>query len=793
MKNYLRKYLLPFILFAGFAILYYSFSFSEFKKFSLQNMDYFFGADIYRVASFNSSARDFLIHPFYIIFIRPLFILLQSFNILHPWYLLISGVAALCVSVFWMILSYSISNRVTVLLFTLLFGVSFTQFFNVTVVETFVFFQLSLLLLCLYFFKSYKNNTYNYFSMAIIGVLSIAFNFFGILHFASMLFLFHWSFGKKNKSNGFKFHFLLVKTICTFAIISSALYFLHRSIYIQDVSNISSYYINDVTNFSFLKTEFNYFYSYLNNLLSSLVLIDFTPGKTVAVQQYFWIFPVITFMVLSWLGFRLFRLWKENDIFFLSLSILLFANLIFFYFYGSSNQGSFLILYASSFFFLLMILIAKFFNDINNRVLNKIFTVLLALSIPIVFSLNKSSNTQLMNLFFLLNPNHIHPKLNSSKLFPQLMKAKKENILDVVMVDDLKNKPKYFYFGLGKREKFIFKENKLISFFKGDIFKDFGNKTTAVILPEDFTVKIYDEYLELIAQIIEDEKNVRIETFKNENSETNILPNTEIAMSFPNFENYEYSHIMTVLMHEVLFTYNAKMEVFTPSLEIYRDKPWHRDLMIQAMVLKKVGNLELLKKYILNLRDPYNRYRPVNEPDNLGNVLYLISLYSDKNHPLVKSIIKEAGRITDKNKCISGYVDYRIKDQYPTQLLIYGLKQLGLFELANFYNINCPYKEYENILWFTNDKKELDIPSKNNPLKNLNFLESNRFSTINDVNPFPYLQVAASHRLVNRGEIGARPLILNNTYPLSWGDGVYLHAWHAAELFLYLEKFKLKQ
>jgi hypothetical protein len=78
-----------------------------------------------------------------------------------------------------------------------------------------------------------------------------------------------------------------------------------------------------------------------------------------------------------------------------------------------------------------------------------------------------------------------------------------------------------------------------------------------------------------------------------------------------------------------------------PNLMVYT-KPWYRDGAMIAMVLKQTGNLDLIKGWMLDLREPHDRNNGgETKADNLGQARFLISLASDKNHRLVPVIGRE--------------------------------------------------------------------------------------------------------------------------------------------------------
>ena len=101
----------------------------------------------------------------------------------------------------------------------------------------------------------------------------------------------------------------------------------------------------------------------------------------------------------------------------------------------------------------------------------------------------------------------------------------------------------------------------------------------------------------------------------------------------PSFAGQQHANILRVLHQEILINIVDGRPV--PNFLVY-SRPWYRDSALMAMVLARTGNLGLIKDWILQLREPYDRNNAgEREADNPGEVLYLISLVSDRSHPLV--------------------------------------------------------------------------------------------------------------------------------------------------------------
>jgi hypothetical protein len=209
-------------------------------------------------------------------------------------------------------------------------------------------------------------------------------------------------------------------------------------------------------------------------------------------------------------------------------------------------------------------------------------------------------------------------------------------------------------------------------------------------------------------------------------------------------------------------------------------KPWYRDGAMMALAFRETGNLDVIRDWILGLREPFDRNNAgMTEPDNLGQALFLVSLVSDKHHPLVPKVLAEAPRF-QRNKHIAGKSDFAEHPVYQTKWLKFGLRALGL---PDEYVIPRVTDGYSALFWM--DYRDVYVPGKD---------AANRAA-------YPYLGWACDHF-----HGGKNSPISNRDYPLTWEqrasqanyqalaalDPVYVaqklatpHTWHAAEVFLY--------
>jgi hypothetical protein len=339
---------------------------------------------------------------------------------------------------------------------------------------------------------------------------------------------------------------------------------------------------------------------------------------------------------------------------------------------------------------------------------------------------------------------------------------------------------KFFLFGMGNRTKFVYRDGMLMNASSGEIIKSWSVKDD-MILPASYMVWMADSIGE-ITIISENETGVWVET----STGKELIPGTNGKISLPDFRDNEYAQILRVLHHEILI--NIVDSKPLPNYLVYSN-PWRRDAAMMAFCLEKTGNLTLIKDWILSIDSPYDRNNAgETEADNLGQTLYLLSLFSDSNHPVVGQILEEVKKfeIHEKNGIhIRGRSDFHETPVYQTKWLKYGLSKLGL---PDIYSVPFLDDDYATLFWW--DYKESYFMGTNDA--------HDKWKT----NNYPYIGWAADHfHGLKRGPIS------NRDYPLTWEieasqadysgmeiiDSVYVHrkisvphTWHTAEVFLYL-------
>lgn len=336
---------------------------------------------------------------------------------------------------------------------------------------------------------------------------------------------------------------------------------------------------------------------------------------------------------------------------------------------------------------------------------------------------------------------------------------------------------RFFLFGMGDRRKLFYRDGALRDARTGELLHQWAVKRERIV-PPAYTVALETTDGKAVT-IVEDEAGVWLTEGK-----TRRVPLSQSRLKLPDFRGKTYAPILKVLHHEVLINIIDGKPV--PNFFVYQ-KPWYRDGSLMAMVLKEGGNLHLIRDWVLALRDPFDRNnKGISEADNPGQVLYLVSLVSDKKHPLVPVVLdslKQFVKTGPKGPYIEGKTDYQLHPVFQTKWLKFGLKSLGL---PDPYQIPNQFDPYSSLLWWAYKDQHVD---------------GKRFDKGSSTN-YPYLVWADDHFY---GETNG--IVTNRDYPLSWEGraseanygGLKVleaslvtqklsppHTWHAAEMFLLL-------
>lgn len=336
----------------------------------------------------------------------------------------------------------------------------------------------------------------------------------------------------------------------------------------------------------------------------------------------------------------------------------------------------------------------------------------------------------------------------------------------------------FFLFGCGPRRKLLYRGGELLDARTGELLRHW-NMGSAVIRAADLTVTIALAGSGEQVVISEDEQGVWLK----EGGMRTSLAAAPVAL--PSFADQQRdpakAALLRILHHEILV--NIVDGKPLPNFMVY-GRPWYRDGAMMAMVLARTGNLGLIKDWILALREPFDRNnKGQREPDNLGQVLYLVSLVADAQHPIVATVLKEAEACRAGDH-LTGNSDFAPHPVYQTKWLKYGLRALGL---PDPWKIPAVADSYSALFW---------MDYRGEHVGQAGFDSQGRQN-------YPYLGWASDHFYRKP------PTLPAVGFPLSWEAsaseadyaGMKLvspayaaqrisapHTWHAAEMFLYLSE-----
>ena len=157
--------------------------------------------------------------------------------------------------------------------------------------------------------------------------------------------------------------------------------------------------------------------------------------------------------------------------------------------------------------------------------------------------------------------------------------------------------------------------------------------------------------------------------------------------------NTHQAHWLRALHAELL----TNLMPFGPVPDLWAyPRPWYRDAAMMLMCLERTGNLCLVEPWVMGLHKVWDRNNFGNaEPDNLGQIMYMLSLFGARKHPLVEEVLK-AVAACQKGDHIVGITDGREHPVYQAKWLKYGLKSLGMDDC---YRIPEVPDTYSSLFW----------------------------------------------------------------------------------------------
>lgn len=358
-------------------------------------------------------------------------------------------------------------------------------------------------------------------------------------------------------------------------------------------------------------------------------------------------------------------------------------------------------------------------------------------------------------------------------------------------------------FGMGLRKKFVIE--KLNQNIGGAVIYKYNPATKAKTnLYTNLTLLEYDS-VNYTAKLKDEKNNKYLYMYENENgvyvsngtSVTTLDNSTKI--NIPSFEGYEYADHMRALFGELMVNITAKG--FSPNLYVYQDSSWYRDGALACMILEKTGNIQQVEAYIESLnennvydnaRANYDKTPGVKEADNLGELLYMLSLVDNPNTSLVQAVVDEIKACTKINtstgkKYIQGMTDGQTLSTYQTKWLLFAMENFGHDKLLQYgldaseYSVEGKTDYYSDMCWFYNNSTKEEFSG------DLEKIKEGLYDTSGEKDRWPYLNWARLHYYQIKIEM---PEL---TYPMSREGRVsamygycITHMWTASEMILYL-------
>lgn len=330
----------------------------------------------------------------------------------------------------------------------------------------------------------------------------------------------------------------------------------------------------------------------------------------------------------------------------------------------------------------------------------------------------------------------------------------------------------FFLFGMGSRRKLLYKGGVLSDVLTGEVLRQWDVASES-IFADEYSVSLETKARESV-NICEDEEAVWL------HEESYRRPLSSAPVKLPRFDKSWHGPALRTLHQEILVNIMPAGPV--PNLLVY-DKPWYRDAAMVCMCLERTGNLELVREWALSLTEPFDLNNGNPEPDNLGQGLYMASLFADASHPIVEAVLRAQHQFREDDYIV-GTTDGAEHPVYQTKWMKFGLRSLGLGDPLQVPKIADTYSA---LFWMDYKDSHVECPPLSRQAGEL----------------YPYLAWAEAHFHGWEPPAWAQ----REGYPLTWEaqaskahyekmaaiDAQYVaarmaapHSWHAAEMFLYM-------
>lgn len=334
----------------------------------------------------------------------------------------------------------------------------------------------------------------------------------------------------------------------------------------------------------------------------------------------------------------------------------------------------------------------------------------------------------------------------------------------------------FYLFGMGGRRKFVYRAGTLSDAVTGEILFTW-DVLTEQMEPAEYRVRLSTQDGQTVT-LSEDEQGVWLD----KGGERRGLSTAPVFL--PRFDGHPQADVLRALYQEVLV--NIMPAGPLPNFFVYHT-PWYRDAATMLLCLQQTGNLSLVQPWLASLTDPFDRNNAGHEePDNLGQALFLASLSETPLPALIQNVLDAVPRFVQQGETgayITGMTDGGPHPVYQTKWLKFGLHILGLDDP---FVVPAEFDTYSALFWM--DYKDAHVPGP-------------RFDA-GMAALYPYLTWAEAHFY---GDSPTAAVDVSR-YPLSWetqaSEADYggmksvspeltahrcaaPHTWHAAEMFLY--------
>ncbi|MBR2391493.1 MAG: hypothetical protein IKB06_03255 [Clostridia bacterium] len=356
------------------------------------------------------------------------------------------------------------------------------------------------------------------------------------------------------------------------------------------------------------------------------------------------------------------------------------------------------------------------------------------------------------------------------------------------------NKKYTIIFGMGLRNKFLIEKEsenpgsaRIYKYWPSIKWKDEILRKITVLEYDsvNYTAKLRNEETKEILYMYENEDGVYL---KNGNKIT-VLDESQ-HINIPTFEEYEHPDYMRAAFGEMMVNITQKGVV--PNILFFGETYWYKHTAMVAMALEKTGNLSQILPMI-NSITPAKIYdyarngnvakNGIQHIDNLGQVLYLMSLLDKPKQNVVNAVLTEVKKYEKNNPNVSGkkYIE-ALTDGYAypafqTKWLKFGMDSLGIDSSA--YDVKGLTDWYHTSCWFyeksTKNKLWMDLEVETEKLFNHN------------ISTEPFITWGVLHAYQAKIELPE-----NIVYPLTHSGKIstegysITHSHTASEMLLYL-------